>query len=52
MKARVLSKSIIRSVNDFNLLRKDIRWSGIISKIEQAKYYKLKLEYDRSRTEM
>ena len=52
MEARIRSKSIIRSVNDFNLLRRDIRWSGIISKIDQAKYYKLKLEYDRSRTDM
>ncbi len=52
MKRKLLSKSIIRSVNDFNLLRKDIIWSGRISRMDQAKYYKLKLEYDRSRRDL
>ncbi|MFO7657460.1 MAG: hypothetical protein R6W78_10360 [Bacteroidales bacterium] len=41
--------SVVRSVDDFNLLRMHKKWSGKLSDHLKEKFSRLKLEYTRSR---
>lgn len=41
-------KNLVRFVQDFNLLRRDLHWSG---HQDNSKFNRLKIDYIRSRTE-
>lgn len=43
------NKNIVRFFDDFNLLRREKQWSH--SEQDRSKYYRLKMQYSRSRTD-